>query len=91
MMIAARLIGLAFTLALVLPVTAHAHGEDGVEVIGVDEVRQLQSTPRRILIVDVRSADEFRERHIKDAVNVPLTEIERRVAEIPKQGLVVLY
>jgi rhodanese-related sulfurtransferase len=41
--------------------------------------------------VDVRSAEEFREQRIKDAVNVPLTDIERRFGEIPKQGLVVLY
>ena len=90
-MMAARLIGLALILAVALPATASAAGEEGVEVIGVDEVRQLQSTPRRISIVDVRSAEEFRDKHIKDAVNVPLTEIERRFGEIPKLGLVVLY
>lgn len=90
-MMIARLIGLALTLAVALPATASAVGEEGVEVIAVDEVRQLQSTPRRISIVDVRSAEEFRGKHIKDAVNVPLTEIERRFGEIPKQGLVVLY
>ena len=90
-MMVRRIIALALTLAAALPTFALAAGEEGVEVIGADEVRRLQSTPRRILIVDVRSAEEFRGKHIKDAVNIPLTEIERRVAEIPKQGLVVLY
>ena len=86
-----KFMALAVTLAMAVPATAIAAGEEGVEVISVDALRQLQSTPRRILIVDVRSSEEFREKHIKDAVNIPLTEIERRVGEIPKQGLVVLY
>ena len=81
---------LLVTLALPIAET-RADGEEGVEFIGVEEVRQLQSTPRRLVLVDVRSADEFRDRRIKGAVNVPLTELERRLAEIPRAGLVVLY
>jgi len=75
----------------VLPVVGAGADEVGLEFIGAEEVRRLQQTPRRLLIVDVRSAEEFRETHIKGAVNVPLLELERRIAEIPKQGLVVLY
>ncbi len=90
-MMAPRLIALALALAVALPAAAIAAGEEGVELIGADELRRLQSTPRHILIVDVRSVEEFREKHIKDAVNVPLTEIEHRFGEIPRQGLVVLY
>lgn len=73
------------------PGPAAADGEEGVTFIGVDELRALQSSPRRITIVDVRSADEFREARIRGAVNVPLTEMEGRFKEIPRQGLVVLY
>jgi rhodanese-related sulfurtransferase len=68
------------------------HGdEEGIAFIGVDEARRLQESPRVVLMVDVRSAEEFQETRIKGAMNVPLTEIERRYAEIPRQGLVVLY
>ena len=86
-------VGLALLLAvgLALPSLARAGGEEDVEVIGVDEVRRLQQSPRRIVLVDVRSPQEFRESRIAGAVNVPLTELERRFAEIPRQGLVVLY
>jgi len=83
---------LVLFVALALPVEgARADDEEGVELIGVDEVRRLQATPRRLLLVDVRSAEEFQDTRIKGASNVPLTELERRYAEIPREGLVVLY
>ena len=51
---------LVLFVALALPVEgARADGEEGVELIGVDEVRRLQATPRRLLLVDVRSAEEL--------------------------------
>jgi hypothetical protein len=73
------------------PGTAAAAGEEGVAFIGTDELRRMQTSPRLITIVDVRSVDEFRDSHIKSAVSIPLTELERRFREIPRQGLVVLY
>jgi len=85
------LVALALAVLLAAPGSAAADGEEGVTFIGVDELRVMQSSPRRITIVDVRSAEEFRDGRIKAAVNVPLTELERRFREIPRQGLVVLY
>jgi rhodanese-related sulfurtransferase len=82
---------LALTAALTLPAPVFATGEEGVTLIGVDELWRLQQMPRRILIVDVRSPEEFQDARIKGAVNVPVTEIERHFGEIPRQGLVVLY
>ena len=73
------------------PAAGRAGGEEGVAFIGADEIRKLQLSARRIMLVDVRSAAEFQEKHIRGAVNVPLTEIERRFAEIPREPLVVLY
>jgi hypothetical protein len=81
----------ALALSLAAPAAAAAGGEEGVTFIGVAELRVMQSAPRLITIVDVRSAEEFRDGRIKSAVNVPLTELERRFKEIPRQGLVVLY
>ena len=85
------IVALTLVIELALAAVAFAAGEEGVVLIGVDEVRRLQQTPRRILVVDVRSAEEFQDSRIKGAVNVPVTEIERRFGEIPRQGLVVLY
>lgn len=77
--------------ALAVPGSARADGEEGVAFVGVDEVQKLQLGARRIVFVDVRSPAEFQETRIRGAVNVPLTELERRFAEIPRQPLVVLY
>lgn len=87
------MLGLALGVVVMHPPPAAADVEEGLglEFIGADELRRLQRTPRRILVVDVRSPEEFRESHIKGAVNVPVLELERRFSEIPRQGLVVLY
>jgi phage shock protein E len=42
-------------------------------------------------IVDVRSPEEFRDGFYPGAVNIPVNEIQRRMAEIPKTKPVVLY
>jgi hypothetical protein len=73
------------------PRPAAATGEEGVTFVGVDEVRKLQQSPKRPTLIDVRTADEFRDAHITGAVNIPLGEFERRRGEVPRQGLVVLY
>jgi 3-mercaptopyruvate sulfurtransferase SseA len=70
---------------------AAATGEEGLEFVGADEVRKLQQTAKRPVLIDVRTADEFRDAHITGAVNIPLAEFERRRGEVPRQGLVVLY
>lgn len=42
-------------------------------------------------VVDVRSVEEFRDGSYPGAINIPLQELGRRVAEIPKDGPVVLF
>ena len=42
-------------------------------------------------VVDVRSPDEFRDGAYAGAVNIPLQDLGRRLAEIPKDKAVVLY
>ena len=88
-----RLVTLLIVIVCALGTSASAHpvDETGVAFIAADEVRQLQLGARRIVFVDVRTAAEFQEGRIRGSVNVPLTEIERRFAEVPREPLVVLY
>ena len=44
-----------------------------------------------IVILDVRSAREFQERHLKDALNIPLNELPNRLGEIPRNGTVAVH
>ncbi len=46
---------------------------------------------KKPLIVDVRSAGEYGEAHIKAAISIPLGEIPMRLAEIPRDRPVALY
>ena len=43
------------------------------------------------IIVDVRTPDEFNDGAYPGAKNIPLSELGRRLAEIPKDKPVVLY
>lgn len=42
------------------------------------------------MLVDVRSAGEFASRNAPGTINIPLTELSRRLGEIPKSSPVVL-
>ena len=59
--------------------------------VSVDEARKLADTSRRPIFVDVREPAQFAELHIRGARNVPLTELPKRLAEIPREPTVLLY
>jgi 3-mercaptopyruvate sulfurtransferase SseA len=63
-----------------------------IGLIKVAEVQRLrQQSVWRVVLVDVRSREEYLARHITGAVSIPLDTIEARAQELPRQGLVVLY
>ncbi len=61
------------------------------ELIKVAQLDFLLKKSAKVQIIDVRGQQEFLTRHIKGAVSIPLDKIEQRAAEVPRQGLVVLY
>ena len=42
-------------------------------------------------LVDVRTPGEFAAGHVEGAVNIPISELEGRVSEIPEEAPVVVY
>jgi rhodanese-related sulfurtransferase/predicted transcriptional regulator len=42
-------------------------------------------------VLDVRPEDEFAKGHLPDALNIPLSELERRLAELPPDQEIVAY
>ena len=48
----------------------------------VDELKQRIDSGDLITVVDVRPAEEFAAGHIKDALLIPLGQVEKRVAEL---------
>lgn len=57
--------------------------------VAVDEVRELVENDA--FIVDVREEDEYANGHLKNAVNIPLSQLRDRVDEIPKDEPVYLH
>ncbi len=44
-----------------------------------------------IVVVDVRSRQEYEQEHIAGAISLPLNELSRRAAELPGNRLLVFY
>ncbi len=42
-------------------------------------------------LVDVRSPEEFRTGHIKNAVNIPLQQLDKSISKLNKQKPVIVY
>jgi rhodanese-related sulfurtransferase/DNA-binding HxlR family transcriptional regulator len=42
-------------------------------------------------VLDVRPEDEFRQGHLPDALNIPLSQLEQRLAELPPDREIVAY
>ncbi len=58
----------------------------------LDEFKALYDDPaKRPLVVDVRAAEAYQQGHIEGAVNIPEAEVSARLAEFPKDRLIVAY
>lgn len=44
-----------------------------------------------LLIVDLRPEDEFKAGHIRGAINIPLEDLENRLARLPSSARIVVY
>jgi hypothetical protein len=62
-----------------------------IALVKVAEVGRRLVAGERVVLVDVRSEEEYRARRLRGAMSIPLHALEARYREIPRQGLVVLY
>jgi hypothetical protein len=66
-------------------------GDILINFIQVKQVAQLLSDRAPVVLVDVRSRQDYLIRHIKGALSIPLDNLDARAREIPRDGLVILY
>lgn len=52
------------------------------DCIALDELKMNLTAGNHIQIIDVRSPEEFAEKHIPEAVNIPLDELERAFSRL---------
>jgi rhodanese-related sulfurtransferase len=53
-------------------------------------VEELSQSPEKFFIIDLMNKEDFAARHIPGSVNIPVSELESRIAEIPKDKTVVV-
>ncbi|MCL4378458.1 MAG: rhodanese-like domain-containing protein [Actinobacteria bacterium] len=68
-----------------------ASENQGFTTLSVDEVYKIVKNNEDYLIIDVRSIDEYKDGHIKGAVSIPVSDFEKRIAEIPKDKPIIVY
>ena len=71
-------------------VANYFRARDELEPVSRDELMdRLRAGTATVL--DVRPEDEFRQGHLPDALNIPLAQLEQRLAELPADGEIVAY
>jgi rhodanese-related sulfurtransferase/DNA-binding transcriptional ArsR family regulator len=58
-------------------------------VDGDELIRRVQGG--EVTVLDVRPAEEYRAGHIPEAVSIPISELKRRLRELPKRREIVAY
>jgi rhodanese-related sulfurtransferase len=59
--------------------------------ITVDQVHEILINNEDYFIIDVRSKEEYNQGHLDGAFLIPVDEIKKRVAEIPRNKPVIVY
>ena len=89
----ARLVAfLTFWLLALCPVFANAgHENRDVTTIAADRLKLLLDSGEKFILIDLRPTKEFQEKRLAGSRSIPIAELEKRLAEIPKSGRVVVY
>ncbi len=68
-----------------------SHETKEVNTITADRVKLLLDAGEKISLVDLRPVKEFKQKRLPGARSIPMTEVHKRLEEIPRAGRVVLY
>ncbi len=72
----------AISLLLLLVTVAGARAK-GVPDLSAEELKARMEQPRRILVVDTRTSQEYRQGHITRAINIPPEQFEQLPTLLP--------
>lgn len=86
-----RIIPVLMTCLLLLAATAGAR--PWISDLSTEELKQRLDQPRKIVVVDTRTAQEYRQGHISGAINLPSDKFETIAGHLPenKETPVVFY
>src|SRR3989344_4447637 len=60
-----------------------------MDIIEPEELKKKLGKKENIFLLDVRTPEEFQEHKIEGSVNIPITELQRRMDEIPKDKEII--
>lgn len=56
----------------------------------IEDLQQLlKQSPEQLIVIDVRTPEEYAAKHIPAAINIPLAELESRVDELSNQSFII--
>ena len=62
-----------------------------MENISAEELQRMKNESRdQLVVIDLMNHETFAERHIPDAINIPIDELDQRLSEIPKDKTIVV-
>ena len=76
--------------AVAPPEEAHQHETGEFERISVDELKPMVEAGA-VVVIDVRSAEQYTAAHIKSSLHIPVPMIEGEIEYLPKDRLIVTY
>jgi rhodanese-related sulfurtransferase len=59
--------------------------------VSVSEAKTLIDKKTSLIILDVRTLQEYEEGHIDEAINIPVQELEKRLNELSKDEEMLIY
>jgi len=71
-------------------IVGYFNDRDGLEAVSRQELLR-RSRDGLVTVLDVRPSEEYEAGHIPGAINVPLDEIERHLANLPKEQEIIAY
>jgi len=69
---------------------AYVDARDELEPVSLDELRR-RLRAGDVTVIDVRPEEEYRAGHIPGAISIPVAQLKRRLAEIPRRREVIAY
>ena len=86
------MVALSLSLFAIRAVNVHAgHENRDVTTIAADRLKLLLDSGEKFILIDLRPANEFQEKRLSGSRSIPISELEKRLGEIPKSGRVVVY
>lgn len=75
---------------LIVTLTAAVAFASAVKPLSVKDAKTLIDKTPNLYILDVRTPDEFKQARMKNSVLIPVSDLEKRVGEVPKNRPVLV-